>query len=317
MRWKEHDSIVLEKNPDYFEPGLPKLDRATFLIMKEASSAVAAMLAGRVDGMSNSPLQFISQLKANPNLTVHGEIEGNYSLMAMNCRRPPFDDINVRRAVGFAIDRPALIKQAFFGLGIPAYTPISPPMTGFFDKNIAKSGRGQFFDLEKAKAFRAKAKVQGPIEVVILTSEQGQYGTRVAQTIVPMLDKVGIKAKLELVERAAWINRRNAGEFDMLDMTWSADLDPDETIFPEWHTGNSWNFSGWSNTTFDKLVEQAQVILDVKTRSELYVKAEDILMDEAPMAILTHMPEFKILSKKVKGFKYTPADSMDLHTVSL
>ena len=316
VSWKENDSIVLEKNPAYFEPGLPKLDRATFLIMKEASSAVAAMLAGRVDGMSNSPLQFINQLKANQNLTVHGEIEGNYSLMAMNCRRAPFDDINVRRAVGFAIDREALIKQAFFGIGIPAYTPISPPMTGFFDKNIAKSGRGQFLDLEKAKAFRAKAKVQGPIEVVILTSEQGQYGTRVAQTIVPMLDKIGIKARLELVERAAWINRRNAADFDMLDMTWSADLDPDETIFPEWHTGNAWNFSGWSNTEFDKLVEQAQIILDVKTRSALYVKAEDILMDEAPMAILSHMPEFKILSKKVKGFKYTPADSLDLHTVS-
>lgn len=67
---------------------------------------------------------------------------------------------------------------------------------------------------------------------------------------------------------------------------------------------------------FDKLVEQAQIILDVKTRRDLYVKAEDILMDEAPMAILTHMPEFKILSKKVKGFKYIPADSLDLHTMS-
>jgi len=317
VSWKENDSIVLEKNPDYWEKGLPKLDKATFLIMKEASSAVAAMLAGRVDGMSNSPLQFINQLKANPTLTVYGEIEGNYSLMAMNCRRAPLDDVNVRRAIGFAIDRETLIKQAFFGIGIPAYTPISPPMTGFYDKDIAKSGRGQFFDLEKAKSYRAKAKIQDPIEVVILTSEQGQYGTRVAQTIVPMLDKVGIKAKLELIERAAWVRRRNSGEFDMLDMTWSADLDPDETIFPEWHSGKPWNFSGWANPEFDKLVSQAQVILDVKKRSELYVKAEDILMDEAPMAILTHMPEFKILSKKVKGFKYTPVDSLDLHTVSL
>ncbi|TBR24911.1 MAG: ABC transporter substrate-binding protein, partial [Reyranella sp.] len=111
VSWKENDSIVLEKNPDYFEPGLPKLERATYLIMKEASSAVAAMLAGRVDAMGNSPLQFISQLKANPNLTVYSDIEGNYSLMAMNCRRAPFDDMNVRRAVGFAIDREALIKQ--------------------------------------------------------------------------------------------------------------------------------------------------------------------------------------------------------------
>ena len=72
VSWKENDSIVLEKNPDYFEPGVPKLDRATFLIMKEASSAVAAMLAGQVDGMSNSPLQFIKQLKAHPNLVVYG-----------------------------------------------------------------------------------------------------------------------------------------------------------------------------------------------------------------------------------------------------
>ena len=267
VSWHENDSIVLEKNPDYFEFGLPKLDQVTFLIMKEASSAVAAMMAGRVDAMSNSPLQFINQLKANQNLTIYGEIEGNYSLMAMNCRRAPFDDVNVRRAVGFAIDREALIKQAFFGIGIPAYTPISPPMTGFFDKNIAKSGRGQFFDLDKAKAFRAKSKSQGTIETVILTSEQGQYGTRVAQTIVPMLAKIGIKAKLELVERAAWISRRNAGDFDMLDMTWSADLDPDETIFPEWHSGAAWNFSGWSSPEFDKLVEQAQVVLDVEDPS--------------------------------------------------
>jgi peptide/nickel transport system substrate-binding protein len=317
VSWRENDSIILEKNPDYFEKGLPKLERVTIMIMKEASSAVAAMLAGRVDGMSNSPLQFVSQLKASPNLTVHGEIEGNYSLIAMNCRRAPFDDVNLRRAAAFAIDREALIKQAFFGQGIPAYTPISPPMTGFFDKNIAKSGRGQRFDLDKAKAFRAKAQNQGVAEPVFLMSEQGQYGTRVAQTIAPMLEKVGIKAKLELMERATWVSRRNAHDFDMLDMTWSADLDPDETIFPEWHTGNSWNYSGWSNTGFDKLVEDAQVVLSVDVRRDLYVKAENILMDEAPMAILTHMPEFKILSKKVKGFVYTPADSLDLHTVSL
>jgi len=316
VSWRENDSIVLEKNPDYFEPGLPKLDRATILIMKEASSAVAAMLAGRVDGMSNSPLQFINQLKASPNLTVYSDIEGNYSLIAMNCRRAPCDDVNLRRAIGFAIDREAVIKQAFFGVGIPAYTPISPPMTGFFDKDIAKTGRGQYFDLEKAKAFRAKAKEQGVVEPIFLMSEQGTYGTRVVQTIAPMLEKIGIKPKLVLMERAAWISRRNAGDFDMVDMTWSADLDPDETIYPEWHSGNAWNYSGWVNTDFDKLIEQAQVILDVKTRRDLYVRAEDILMDEAPMAILTHMPEFKILSKKVKGFKYIPVDSLDLHTVS-
>jgi len=60
VSWRENDSIVLEKNPDYFEPGLPKLDKVTILIMKEASAAVAAMLSGQVHGMSNCPLQFVA-----------------------------------------------------------------------------------------------------------------------------------------------------------------------------------------------------------------------------------------------------------------
>lgn len=315
VSWRENDSIVLEKNPDYFEKGLPKLDRVTIRLMREASSAVAAMLSGQVDGMSNCPLQFINQLKANPNLTVHGEIEGNYAMITMNCRRAPFDDVNLRRAVAFAIDRDAVIRQAFFGAGIPAYTPISPPMSDFYDPNIAKSGRGQYFDLEKARAFRAKVPNQGVLEPVFIVSEQGQYGTRVAQTVLPMLERIGVKPKLELMERAAWVSRRNAKDFDIFDLTWSADLDPDETIYPEWHSGENWNYAGWENKAFDALVEQAQVVLDVKTRRDLYVKAEDILMDEAPLAILSHMPEYKILAKKVRGFQFVPNDSLNLHTV--
>ena len=315
VSWRENDPIVLERNPDYFEKGLPKLDHVTILLMREASSAVAAVLSGQADGMSNCPLQFIKQMRASPNLETYGEIEGNYSLVTMNCRRPPFDDVNLRRAVSFAIDREALIKQAFFGAGIPAYTPISPPMSGFYDKAVAESGRGQFFDFGKAKAFRAKAKVQDKLEPVFIVTEQGEYGTRVAQTVVPMLQRIGIDPKFELMERAAWVNRRNSGDFDLFDLTWSADLDPDETLYPEWHSGENWNYAGWANAEYDRLVEAAQKVLDVKTRRDLYVKAEDILMDEAPLAILTHMPQFKILSKKVKGFQFIPNDSLNLHTV--
>lgn len=317
VSWRENDSIVLERNPDYFEAGLPKLDRVTILIMKEASTAVAAMLSGQVDGMSDCPLQFVAQMEANPNLAVYGEIEGNYCFVGMNCARAPFDDLNLRRAVAFAIDREALIKQAFFGYGIPAYTPISPPMSDFFDKEIASSGRGQFYDPDKAQAFRAQAKVQDVVEPVFIMTEQGTYGTRVAQTVLPMLEKIGIRPKLELLERAAWISRRNAGDFDLFDFNWWADLDPDETIYPEFHSGADWNFSKWANPEFDALIEKAQVVLDPAQRRELYYRAEDTMMDEAPIAITTHMPVFKIFTNKVQGFHYIPVDSLNLHTVSL
>ena len=317
VSWRENSEIVVEKNPDYFEKGLPKLDKATFVLMKEPSAAIAAMLSGQVDGMSQIPVQFVSQIQAQKNLQLYGEIEGNYVYVAMNCKRAPFDDMDLRKAVAFALNREVVIKQAFFGHAIQAYTPISPPMTDFYDPNIAKSGRGQFFDLAKAKEFRAKSKVKGTIEPVFLASEQGVYGTRLMQSVLPMLAAIDIKPKVEVVERAAWIQRRNAGDFDLFDFNWWADLDPDETITPEFRTGASWNYPGWSNKRFDELVTMAQDTLDVEKRKAYYTEACDLLMNEAPIAIVSHMPVFKVFSQKVKGFKYIPVDSLNLHTVSL
>lgn len=317
VSWRENATIELEKNPDYFEPGLPKLDRVTIRLMPEASTAAAALLSGQVHGMSDCPPMFVQQMKANPNLNVYGEVEGNYFYLGMNCRRGPFADPNLRRAVAYAIDRQAMIRQAFFGQGIPAVTPISPPMTDFYDPDVAKSGRGQYYDLEKAKAYRAKVADQGVIQPVFVVSEQGAFGSRIAQTALPMLEKIGIRPKIELVERASWVSRRNSGDFDMIDFGWEADLDPDETLYPEFRTGSPWNFWGWSNPKFDALCAAAQSTLDTPTRRKLYYEAEDILLDEPPVALLTHMPIFKVFSKRVKGFQYVPVDLLDLHTVSL
>ena len=235
----------------------------------------------------------------------------------MNCKKGPFTDMNLRKAVAWALDRETLVKQAYFGRAQQAYTPISPPMTDFFDPDIATSGRGQWFDLEKAKEFRAMAEEQGEIEVTYMMAERGPVGTRVAQTIAPMLAKIGIKVNLELIEPATWVKRRNEGDFDLYDFEWVADLDPDETIYPEFRSDGAWNFCGWVNTEFDELCQQAQVILDSEGRKELYYKAEDLLMDEAPIGIMAHMPIYKVFSDKVQGFQYIPADLVNLHTVSL
>ncbi|WP_045388621.1 ABC transporter substrate-binding protein [Falsirhodobacter sp. alg1] len=317
VSWRENDSIELEANPDYFEPGLPKLARASFMLIDEPTTAVAALVSGQVQGMNDCPMQLVQQLKNVPNVTLYGEIEGNYSYVGMNTTRAPFDDVNLRRAVAFAIDRDALMKQAYFGLAQQAYTPISPPMTGYFDPDIATSGRGHFFDLEKAKEYRALAANQDEIEVTYLMAERGPVGTRVAQVIAPMLAEIGIKVKLELLESATWVQRMKDRDFDMLDFDWVADLDPDETLFPEFKTGGSWNYWGWSDPEFDRLCTEAQVVLDVPERAGLYHAAEDILMDSAPVAMLAHLPIYKAFTNNVQGFEYIPADLLNLHTVSL
>lgn len=321
VSWKENDSIELARNPDYFEPGMPFLDRVVIKLIKEPSAGVAALMSGQVDGLSVCPFQFIPQLRKSPNVTVYGQVEGNYAFVGMNNKRAPFNDPALRQAVSFAIDRKVIVEQSYFGEAIPAYSCISPPMTGFYDPAIGKSGRGQFFDLAKAKALRAKARDQGEIQPVYIVTEgftgSGGLGTRNAQLIAPMLAQIGIKPKIELVDRAIWVQRRNAGDFDLYDEAWVADLDPDETITPEWSTGRPWNFVGYSNPVFDKAVAAASETVDVAARRKLYIEAEDALMADAPLAVLAHMKVFKIMSKKVQGFEYLPADLLNLHTVSL
>lgn len=321
VSWKENDAIELQRNPDYFQPGLPYLDRVVIRLIKEPSAGVAALMSGQVDGLSVCPFQFIPQLRKSPNVQVFGQVEGNYAFLGMNNKRAPFNDMALRQAVAFAIDRRVIVQQSYFGEAIPAYTCISPPMTQFYDAGIGKTGRGQFFDLAKAKAFRAKAKDQGEIQPVYIVTEgftgSGGLGTRNAQLIAPMLAQIGIKPKIELVDRAVWLQRRNAGDFDLYDEAWVADLDPDETITPEWSTGRPWNYVGYTNPAFDTAVKAAAETTNVATRRKLYTEAEDVLMADAPLAVLAHMKVFKILSNKVKGFEYVPADLLNLHSVSL
>ncbi|MET0218571.1 MAG: ABC transporter substrate-binding protein, partial [Burkholderiales bacterium] len=81
VQWRENEMIELQRNPDYFEKGLPYLDKITIQLIKEPTSAVAALISGQIDALDACPFQFMSQLRANKNLQVYGEVEGNYAFL--------------------------------------------------------------------------------------------------------------------------------------------------------------------------------------------------------------------------------------------
>ena len=324
--WLENDRIVLERNPDYFEKGvdgktLPYLDRVTILLIREPSTAVGALMSGELDGLSLVPFQFLPMLSKNPNVRVEGGVEGNYTFIGMNNRKPPFDDPALRKAVSFAVNRTPIIEQAYFGGAIQACSAISPPMSDFYRADQCSARRAQHFDLDKAKAFRAESKYKGDVEaewmVVGGYTGSGGVGPRMAELVQPMLAPIGIKVKIQLYEQATWHKKRNSGDFQMYDEGWVADLDPDETIYPEWVTGKPWNFVGYSNPEFDRLVSEAQFEATLAKRKALYDKADLVLAADAPAAFIAHFKVFKAFNKRVQGFRYIPADSFKFHTLSL
>jgi peptide/nickel transport system substrate-binding protein len=322
VEWKEADAILLERNPQYFELGadgkpLPYLDKVHIRFIIEPSTLVAAVQAGEVDGINNAAPQFVGLLRKHPNLNVYTLVGGNWRNIAFNCAKEPFNDINLRQAVAYGINREEILKQVQFGEGVVAYGPISPPMTGFYDPEFGKNKEGQYYDFERAKEFLKKSRYANGTEVLLLSGNAG-YAPRQAEVLQAQLAKLNIKANISLNDfptfRKRWLEEK---QWDIVQLQWDADLDPDETLFPELHSTETWNAGRWINPEFDRLVELAQVEADQKKRKQYYDEAVKVLIAETPSAIILHENEQKIFAKYVKGFQPIPVNAIDMHRVWL
>jgi ABC-type transport system substrate-binding protein len=152
----------------------------------------------------------------------------------------------------------------------------------------------------------------------MLLSGNSGWQPRQAEVIQAQLARLGIKVSISLNDfptfRKRWLEER---QWDIVQGQWDADLDPDETLFPELHSKETWNAGKWNSPEFDRLVEQAQVEADQKQRKQYYNEAVKIIVDEAPAAVILHENEQKILAKYVRGFQPIPVNATDMHRVWL
>jgi peptide/nickel transport system substrate-binding protein len=322
VEWKEGDYIMLERFPNYWEKdaaggALPYLDKLQIKFIIEPSTLVAALKTGEVDGINNVSPQFVADLRKDGKLNVFTAVGGNWRCLHMNLAKEPFSDKNLRRAVAFAIDRKEILDRVEFGEGIIAHGPLSPPMGGFYDAAFETGKNGQYFDLEQAKALMKQSKYPNGTEVMLLSGNAGTV-PRQAEVLQAQLAKIGIKVNIELADaptfRRRWLQER---QWDLVQVQWDADLDPDETLYPELHSGEAWNAGKWANADFDKMVEGARSENDFKKRKKFYEEAVRLIVEDAPVAIMLHLNEQKVFHKYVKGFQMVPAGLIDMHRVWL
>jgi peptide/nickel transport system substrate-binding protein len=244
-------------------------------------------------------------------------VGGNWRCMHMNMAKGPFMDKNLRKAVAFALDRQEILSRVEFGEGIVAHGPISPPMGGFYDAAFESGKNGQYFDLEQAKQLMKQSQHASGVEVMLLSGNAGT-APRQAEVVQAQLAKIGIKINIELADaptfRRRWLQER---QWDLVGVQWDADLDPDETLYPELHSSEAWNAGKWVNPDFDKMVEGARAENDFKKRKKFYEEAVRLIVEDAPVVILMHLNEQKVFQKHVKGFQMIPAGLIDMHRVWL
>ncbi len=302
-------SITLEKNSDYWQKGLPKLDRVVYKIITDLNVALMNLKSGEVDITNVFPHKEIDSAKSDPNIRVINEPGYGYQGMYLNSSRPPFDKKELRQAVDLLIDRKAITKVVLNGAGTPAHSPFAPSHFAYGDSD--KYGKP---DLKKARELLKKAgKPDGfSFTLYIGTTPVNQ---QTGQMIQSMLRPAGIIVNLEKLEFGTLIDRSQKGIFEASQLGWSGRPDPDQNVYDFFVTDGAQNDGKFSSKEVDQLFMDARAESDEAQRKAMYDKAFMIINEEVPYVYFYHSHNIFGISKSVKGFTYVP-DGM-IRTVNL
>lgn len=313
--WRRGDSVIMEKFPEYYggASGIPpagpaNVDRVIFQIIPENASRVAALLAGQVDVINEVPISSIAQIERSGKAKVLRANGTRTFFIALNVTRPPFNDVRVRQAANYAIDKKVLIDKLLRGTATPVAGVLSPDSFGF--KPNLKTYE---YSIDKAKALMAEAGHANGFDVT-LDVEGAVKDT--AEAIAAMLTRINIRAKVQVWEGAvlAPLWRKEVKERDMLLSSWgSGALDPTGIFVPTLKTKDRGNSSGYSNKQVDDLLNAAETEIDLEKRADMYNKAEQIVANEAPWIFLWVPQDIYATSNRVSGWEPGSDSRINLH----
>lgn len=299
--WKPNDRLILERNPNYWRRGWPKNDGAELIEIPTQETRVAMLQSGQVDAVRDAPWAQIETLKRNPKLDVPLEPSTVIYMTLLNENRAPFNDVRVRRAAAHAIDTVGITKAVTHGFAKPANTTL-PKALLYHDDGYA----GIRYDPAKAKALLQQA---GPIgrQLVILVYPLNE---QLALLVQAQWAAVGIKSKIETVDRAAWVERIHKGDYDASPTWWYNETsDPDLAV--RWAVcgtcGNRSFYTSYDNPTVDALVEAGANEIDYDKRRDIYYQIQKITTEDVSQIPLYYPPYVNAYSKRIKGLRQTPS----------
>ena len=303
--WAKGSAVTLVKNDGFRNAPAVKLKKVSFRFINDAAAQVAALLAGDIDGMPRfGALQSLKQFQGDARFTVEaGGTEGK-TIVSINNKKKPFDDVRVRRAIAAAIDRQAVIDGAQQGFGKPIGSHMVPSDAGYVDLTGVNP-----YNPEKAKALLKEAGVALPLNVT-LTLPPPEYARKGGEIVAAQLAKVGINAKIENVEWAQWLSGAFKGNFDLTIISHVEPLDFDRYADPAYY----W---GYDSKAYRDLVAKYNSTGDSKARLKVLGDIQKQLAADSVNAYMFQLPQFAVSKKNLKGlWSSSPIFANDMGAVS-
>ena len=286
--WQPKQRLILARNPDW-KGEAPQFDEIHVIPIEDEKTAELALEAGDIEYTWIAPSS-IPRFRQTP--PKGGKIAVKPSLayvwLGMNLEAPPFDKLEVRRAVQHAIDVPSVLDAAYFGAAEPATGIIAPGLIGHREKNIYS------YNPDKAREFLNKAGLGSGFECTIdILNKTEQVSA--AQAIQANLAEIGVTATIQ---------QHDSGTFWSLGDQKSGDawkkvqliinrfsMQPDPSFATDWFTPEQigvWNWERWNSPEFGDLNKKAKVEQDPAKRGEMYVHMQDLMEEGGCYVFLTH-----------------------------
>lgn len=303
--WVQGDRIEISRNPDYWGDA-PALEAATFKFISDPTAAFAAMMAQDIDAFAGFPApENLPQFEADPRFKVLiGSTEGE-TILAMNNKQAPFDNVKVRKAVAHAIDRQTVIDGAMFGLGTPIGTHFAPHNPDYVDLTAQSA-----HDPEQARALLEEAGYADGFTTT-LKLPPPSYARRGGEIIASQLREIGIETEITNLEWAQWLEEVFRGKnFGLTIVSHTEPFDIGIYARPDY-------YFQYDNPEFQTLIGDLAETSDPEQRSEMLARAQTMIADDYVNGYLFQLAFPTIADARIDGlWKNAPTQATDLTGVS-
>ena len=304
VEWKKSERFVMELTGEHWRQPLPKIKRVVYRPIMEDSTRLSALRTGELHMADTIPPDQVKVLQSDDKLQVLRVMAWDQLYLGLKCDQPPFDRVEGRQAVNYAIDRQSIVEKIMEG-GRPAAAVVPQGVIGYHE------GLKPYpYDPEKAKSLLAKTGFKSGAKLRFI-APQGWYPKikDVTEAIGSQLKAVGMDTDLTVMEGAAFTQARGSGNYNIY-ITGGASWDPDQMM--DQRIRNDVFKSGYKNQKVFDLILEGRTTVDQAKRAEIYKRAQEILYDEGSMVWLFQMEAIYGLRKNVKGFIAYPFKVWDL-----
>ena len=323
VSWERGQSVRLDRNENYWKPGLPYLNRIVARFIPDAATRSAAMEAGEAHFAGYSAVNYadLARMKTNPvlDLTTQGyEMTPAQSVLELNGRHPQLQKKPVRQAIAYAIDRNVILRDVMFGYGLPASGPLSRKFktAGLYTDDVRQYDVPDRLEianhlLDEAGAPRGAGGIRFALHLEV--NSFGEQWLRQAEYLKQALGGVGIDVTLRSEDTATWLRRVYTNyDYDINEPFLSQGVDPVYGLNKQFLTSQIRKGVTFVNDTFyanpevDRMLGEGARELDPEKRGAIYKKVQQILAEDSPMIWLIDVQYVSVFNRRLKDHTTGP-----------